>query len=582
MQNNLEKSQPTYLLKPIQRLFDYIMLVASRLRYHAAMTILALLGIILSIGLVTNSSFFAEGVDRVILLQNLSEFSRVTGRPPFSTNVYIFPSNRFPITLEDSENLSQHIGEILAAEVGLPLRQLGLAISSGTMLLQPEIGSELYGQGRDFLGSLRAVYVADIAQHMAIDQGIPMDEEGTSGPVLDVWMHDRLAQEMGVAVNEAFIIRPDVTMDPTPVRLAGIWHANDPENEFWFSDPDRGLKDALIVRRNDYLKFVQPMVSSGSREASWYVILDETKMVPKESASYLEGFLRGQNLINQFLPGVRFNMPPLDPLEDFTQRSTVLTIILLGYYLPAFAILLYFLLLISTIIAQWQRGEISIFISRGMGILGVVNMTLVEQFLLFVIGLPLGVVFGLLIARAMGYTTSFLAFTQRSPLPVSLQGLQTLLIFVALGVSLVSRVWPVLRVDRQNIITEGHEWARPSRGPFWYRNYLDFLLLLPTYYAYTQISQRGSLAGMIVTQPEDLYQDPLLIVVPALFVVTAALMTMRLFSIVMRILDVIANRMPSLPIHLALRWRWASTPCRWLSAWTNGWSIGFTIKPALT
>ena len=553
MQNNAKNSRPRFFLRPFLRLGDRIMLLASRLRFHAAMTTLTLLGIILAVGLVTNASFFAEGVDRVILLQNLSEFSRVTGRPPFSTNVYFFPSNRFPIKLEDSEQLSQHIGEILSSEVGLPLRHLGLQVSSGNMILQPEIDSDLYGQDQEFLGSVNALYVADVSDHMEIDLGIPLDEQESSGDVLDVWMHYRLAEEMGVRLNELFVIRPNLTKDPIPIRLAGIWHAADPQEEFWFGNPDTQLKDALLVRRDDYIRFVQPSISSGSREASWYVILDEDQMVPRDSTAYLAGFEEAQSLINQFLPDVRFNMPPLDPLEDFVQRSTALTIILMGYYLPAFAILLYFLLLISGIIARWQRSEISIFVSRGMGIFGILNMTILEQSVLFVIGFPLGIFFGLFIARVMGYTDSFLSFTQRSPLPVSLQGLSIPLILVALGVSFIARVWPMMRVDRKNILAEGHEWARPTQGPFWYRYYLDFLLLIPTYYAYSQISQRGSLAGMLVTQPEDLYQDPLLIVIPALFVVTAALMSMRLFSIAMRMLDIIANRTSWLPVHLALR-----------------------------
>ena len=534
-------------------MFDFVLLVVRRQRYHLGMLIMALLGIILSVGLVTNASFFSEAVDRVILLQNLAEFSRVTGRPPFSTNVYVFPSNRSPLTLGDSESLSHHIGDTLASTVGLPLRHLGLEISSGTLLLQPEPGSDLYGQGKDLLGSVSAVYIAEIAQHMVIDNGSPFDDEGTSGAVLDVWMHDRQAQEMGIQVNEQFIIRPDVTVNPTLIRLAGIWHAEDPEDDFWFGDPDLQLINSLLVRRNDYIQFIQPMVPSGSREASWYVILDESKMIPKDSATYLAGFQRGQAIIDRFLPGVRLNMPPLDPLEDFVQRSTTLTIILLGYYLPAFAILLYFLLLISAIIAQWQRKEISIMISRGMGIFGILNLTLIEQLLLFIIGYPLGIGFGLLIARAMGYTTSFLSFTWRSPLPVSIHGLSFPLTLLALGVSLVSRLWPILHVNRQSIVTEGHEWARPSQGPFWYRAYLDFLLILPTYYAYNQILKRGSLAGMVVRQPEDLYQDPLLIVVPAFFIVTAALVTMRLFSLAMRMLDVLAHRTSWLSIHLALR-----------------------------
>jgi hypothetical protein len=142
-------------------------LVARRQQFHRGLTLLALLGVILSVGLVTNASFFSQAVDRVILEQNLAEFSRVTGRPPFSTNVYVFPSQSNPLALQDAENISAQIGNALASEVGLPLRHIGLQVSSGTMLLQPMPGSDLYGEGRELLGSVSIIYIADVASHMA-------------------------------------------------------------------------------------------------------------------------------------------------------------------------------------------------------------------------------------------------------------------------------------------------------------------------------------------------------------------------------------------------------------------------------
>ncbi|HEY9525878.1 MAG TPA: ABC transporter permease, partial [Anaerolineales bacterium] len=553
MPGDRSKSQGHYLKGMFQRLPGFFLLILRRQQYHRGMVLLALLGIILSVGLVTNASFFSQAVDRVILEQNLAEFSRVTGRPPFSTNVYVFPSERNPLTLQDSERISGQIGEALSSEVGLPLRQIGLEISSGTLLLQPQSGSDLYGQGNTLLGSVDIVYIADVAEHMALEAGIALGEDIASREVLDVWMHEDLAQDMGIQIDDQLMIRPDVTVEPVLIRIAGIWHAGDPVEDFWFGDPDGQLKSSLLVRREDYITFVQPMIASGSREASWFVILDEHRLLPANSASYLTGFQRGQDRIASFLPDVRLNMPPLDPLKDFVQRSAVLTIILLGYNLPAFAILLYFLLLISSIIAQWQSRETSILTSRGMSISSILSLTFLEQSLLLIIGYPLGIAFGLLIARLMGYTASFLSFTTRAPLPVSMQGFSVPLTVVALGVSLFSRLWPIVRSSRQSIVTEEHEWARPALGPFWYRYYLDLLLILPTYYAYFQMRQRGSLAGLVTSRPEDLYQDPLLIVVPALFVITAALVTMRLFSLAMRLLDVLANHTPWLTIHLALR-----------------------------
>ena len=49
------------------------------------------------------------------------------------------------------------------------------------------------------------------------------------------------------------------------------------------------------------------------------------------------------------------------------------------------------------------------------------------------------------------------------------------------------------------------------------------MLLLVTFYAYRQLADSGSLALLVQDRPEDLYQDPLLILVPALFIVTAAM-----------------------------------------------------------
>lgn len=553
MQFNSNQPQKFQIFKSINQLPGFFLLIIRRQQYQWGLAILALSGIILSVGLITNASFFSQAVDRVMLLQNLAGFSQVTGRPPFSTDVYVFPSNRNPLTLEDAERLSHQIADTLATEVGLPLRHLGIEIASGTMLLQPEPGSVLSDQGKNLLASVSAEYIANISMHMVIDAGSPLDEGNTSSQVVDIWIHNSLAQEIGIQVGDQFIIRPNVTINPIPIRIAGIWHAKDPAEEFWFGNPDQQLKNILLVRRNDYIQYIQPSVTSGSREASWYVILNEKELNPKDSADYLAGFQIAQDKITKFLSGVRLNTPPLNPLRDFVQRNATLTIILLGYNLPAFAILLYFLLLISAIIAQWQRRETSILISRGMSVSGILTLTLLEQFLLLLIGYPLGIVFGMLIARLMGYTSSFLSFTWRSPMPVSMQGFSFSLTILALSVLLFARLWPIARANRQSIVTEEHEWARPSQGPFWYRYYLDLLLIFPTYYAFFQMTKRGSLAGLITSRPEELYQDPVLIVVPALFVLTAALITMRLFSLAMRLLDALANRTPWLTIHLALR-----------------------------
>jgi putative ABC transport system permease protein len=533
--------------RPLFQMSGTVRLILKRQRHHLRLTLLALLNVILAVGLVTNSAFFSQAVDRVILTQELKDFSAITGRPPFGTSVYTFPSARLPVSLVDSELLSKDISGALSGEVGLPVRHLGIQVTSGGLMLQTGVDPKQYQ------GNFELVYIQDIADQIEVVEGLPFDENGASGDALEVWVHIKQAQEMGMNLSEPYEMGRTVQDMPLKLRVAGFWRAADPEAEFWFNDPDSSLTKSFLIRRADYINFAQPIVASKTRGVYWYIILDDQKILTRDSAQYVEGFKRGIAIIDKFLPGAKLNTPPLDPLENFIQRSETLTILLLAYNLPAFGILLYFLVLTAAILAQWQRKETSMLVSRGMSWLGVMFLTFSEQVLLFVIGFPLGIAFGMLIARLMGYSSSFLNFTLRDALPVSLQGMSFELAFLALTLSMFARLWPTIGAGKSSIVTEEREWARPLRDPFWHRYYLDLLLILPTYYAWDQMVKAGSLAGLITDSPADLYQDPLLILVPALFVVTACLVTMRLFSLVMKLIDLIAGIFPWMTLYLTLR-----------------------------
>ncbi len=524
----------------------------KRLWSHPGLTFLALLGIMLAVGLVANASLFAQAVDQVILDRALAEFSRKTSRLPFSTSIYTFPSTRAPMSLSEAEELQGHVVETLSSEVGLPVKHTGLEIHSGNMMLQPKSGTVSFGEG-EYLGSVNLVYIEDITDHMDIVAGDPMDEESVSGDVLDVWMHNKLAETMGVNIGEEFSMGVTLSAAQKPVRVRGIWQAKDPTDPFWFENPDASLKSSLLVRHQDYIDVVQPMVASKTWYVAWHVILDEDYVLPSRAQSYVEGFGRALAIMNKYLPEVRLNTPPLDPLEDFVQRGMTLSIILLGFNLPAFGFLLYFLVLTSAIIAQWQRRESATLVSRGMRRSSILTLTLTEELLLFIPGYPLGIGFGMLLALLMGNTSSFLVFTQRDLLPVSLRGVNIPMTLVALLVALLARLWPAAKAARLSVVEVEREHSRPQRPPFWYRAYLDFILILPTAYAYRQLSDRGTLALLVQDRPEDLYRDPLLVLVPAIFILTSALMTLRIFPLIMRILDALASITPWITPHLALR-----------------------------
>jgi putative ABC transport system permease protein len=524
--------------------------VLKRLQYHPGLTFLSLLGIILAVGLVTSAAFFAQAVDQVILSQELAEYGRITKRPPFSTRIYTSSSARVPLSLERAEILGEDVANTLSAEVGLPANYLGLQVDSGALPLQAQPGTAQYQENRP-IGNIHLIYIKDIQNHINLVEGQPLDH-GVSGEVLEVWMHAYLADKIGAQIGDRFELKVGKEAQSLPIQVKGVWRAADLDDPFWFSDPDQTMREAFLVRRQDYLSHVEPLLPVKVRAASWQIVLDEQQVIPARARDYIAGFQRGENIINKYLPDARLTAPSLS-LEKFVQRQDTLTLLLLGFNVPAFGFLLYFLLLSSAVVAYWQRREVALLISRGVNTLSILYFTLVEELLLFIIGCPLGLGFGLLLARLMGYIDSFLSFSPRLPLPVSLQGLNLPLTLITLGVVLIARLWPAAQAARQTVVEQEREHARPSLGPFWYRYYLDLLLLIPTYYAYSQISQRGALGALAPNRPEELYRDPLLILIPALFILVGALLIMRLFPLLMRLLDRLAILMPWLIPHLALR-----------------------------
>ncbi|MCB0183816.1 MAG: hypothetical protein KDE31_06110, partial [Caldilineaceae bacterium] len=86
-------------------------------------------------------------------------------------------------------------------------------------------------------------------------------------------------------------------------------------------------------------------------------------------------------------------------------------------------------------------------------------------------------------------------------------------------------------------------------------------------YVYQQLERRGTLAvganGEAMLHAADqggpaavsaqLFQDPLLILAPALFILAVTLVSMRVFPWLLRLFDLLASRTPWLTMHLALR-----------------------------
>jgi putative ABC transport system permease protein len=111
----------------------------------------------------------------------------------------------------------------------------------------------------------------------------------------------------------------------------------------------------------------------------------------------------------------------------------------------------------------------------------------------------------------------------------------------------------MLRAARTSIISHERRRARAPQKPFWQRFYLDVLLLIPVFYAYRQLSLKGTLVPEALAEENGAGTDPLLFLVPAMFTVAVSLLMVRLFPILMRIGDWLGGVGRDATLYLSFR-----------------------------
>ncbi len=526
----------------------------KRLGNRTGLTLLSIAAVTLGIGLAVSIPVFAKAVSFVMLREELDYVSRLSRRPAFSMRVYVLPGTQYTLSTERARAWEEHLTETILTEVGLPLSLRRRQME--TLKLPMRTRDELtdYGPAQTVLIQDASLMVLPGAEsRLKIVDGRPMSAGPSADDILDVWIHHTTATQLGLNPGEAYEVYDSRHSASIPIRIAGTWRAADPSDPFWFQNPDQTLRRTLLVRQEDYVRLAEPVLKQQIGFASWYLILDDSLLTAENMRAHSDGLRAAQRVIEKYIPDARIDGSPLSALETSLKRESDLTVLMFAFSVPVMGFLLYFLGLISTITLRWQQRETAVMVSRGMRSDQLLAVSTVEAGTLIGLGLPLGLLTGVQLARAMGHTESFMRFTWRAPLPVSTTALNVPMLVATIGALFLARLLPVLRSVRTGVVAHERRRARAPEKPFWQRFYLDFLLLVPLVYAHRQLRVTGTLVPGADTTGRMTTQDPLLFLVPALFTLALSLLMIRLFPFLMRFGDWLSTLGRQATLYLAFR-----------------------------
>jgi putative ABC transport system permease protein len=532
-------------------LVGVLRVVSRRLWSHLGLMLAIAVGFIVAIGLTVSIPVYAEAVGYRILRDELAQGEAGSKRPPFAFMFRYLGSQSGVISWRDYAPLDEYMRTQLTERLDLPITTAVRYVATDKAPLMPSSG---VGKPLIFVNT---AFATDFEQHIDIIDGAFPQPASTDGPI-EVLISEDLSARLGFQVGEEYLIlgpQEQRVEQSYPIRIAGVWRVRDPGSDYWFYDPTT-LYDTLFVPEESFRERLTAINPKPVYVATWYAIADGSSVRSSDVADVRARINRIATDITTILPGSRIDISPAQALAEHQRQVQRLTLILTIFSIPVLGLIAYFILLVAGLVVQRQSNEIAVLRSRGASRIQVLGIYLIEGLLLGIVALAAGAAAGQGAGLLMTWTRSFLDVQPGELLPIALTPDAWQRAWQMLALMVIASLLPAFGVARYTIVSFKSERARATRKPFWQRMYLDLLLLIPVYYGYTLLQQRGTVSFLGTDDP---FANPLLLLAPTLYIFTLALVATRIFPLTMSVLERLAQFMSGVATVMALRYL-ARTP----------------------
>ena len=486
-------------MKRLQYFFSVFLVASRRLWHQRGLALSMLVGLVAAVALTVSIPIYSDAVSYRILHEKLYSDTESTA-PPFSFLFRYVGSWHGYLEWEECTAVNTYITNEVASVLGLPQEMLVRHFKTDKMRLFPSSQSE-YDDAQKPIAYVSLGFVSDLEPRIDIVDGqFPRPVANNTEPI-EVLVSSTLVEELGIQVGETYVVYyPEPmaegaqvqTVFQHPVRIAGVWEVQDPQDPFWFYQQS-AFEEVLLMPESSYVQTAQGRKGEVGL-GLWWLILNGDAVRANDANSLWQGINLVHNKSNALLNDIELARSPEDALISYGDTVRLLTIVLYVFSLPILGLVLYFISLIGTMIVQRQRNEVAMLRSRGTTVWQVVGIYLLEGLIIGGLSMVAGAFLGERFAQAMGLTRSFLVLENRAFLPTVLSWTNLRFGIVAVVASILASVGPALRASKSTIVTYKQEQARSLEASWWQRIFLDVILLVPALYGYYLLEQRGTIS----------------------------------------------------------------------------------------
>ena len=376
-----------------------------------------------------------------------------------------------------------------------------------------------------------------------------------------------IANEIGLTVGSTLSAVPH-WVDSTPyasVVVSGFFRRVDPDHPIWRLDNEvfhtfssgSFIAVPLLVSEDTLLRGLGGSFTDMDSTYGWMLLVDHERLRAANATDALYSIIAMRRSMSRTFLSYRQVTDLDNALADYDERLLFTKLQMFVVLILIAVVVLYYVVTLSSLIAEQRKAEISLLQGRGATERQVLTVFVLEGLTIAGLAIVIAPFLAAVAISVLGLTPAFSDLSGGALLPVTLT--RGAFIMSAIGgvLSFGALMIPAFEASRSPMSRDRQEMARPSRLSFVQRYYLDVLLLVVSIVLFRQLTEQGSLAATNLLGQVAVNQ--LLLAVPAITLVAAAMVLIRLFPLVMSL----ASRLlaPRLPPGLVMGlWQMARNP----------------------
>ncbi len=289
----------------------------------------------------------------------------------------------------------------------------------------------------------------------------------------------------------------------------------------------------------------------------WFLYTDVSRIDAARAASLARNLNLLEAELSVPLPRISVFTVLENVLLDFQQKLLFSSIPVYLLIVQVVGIVLYYIVMVGTILVERQVGEITLLRSRGATVPQVLGIYLMEGLLIAGVGVLLGPWLAAIGVALLGRMAVFEAVSGGRLLPVMISSRAYGMALIGGILGMAAMVLPVYKASRGGVVEHKRTISRPEETGWYHKYFVDIFMVIVGGIIYWEVVQRGGLVGGRILG--GISVDQLLLLGPVVLVVGVSLVFLRIFPLALRAIGTLVGERVGVSGVLAL-WRMGRDP----------------------